>query len=55
MTYDQSDTIAATVATAVWWHAQAGLYGAQHATELGVDALSLTNFLLPALTRFLLA
>jgi NAD(P)H-hydrate repair Nnr-like enzyme with NAD(P)H-hydrate dehydratase domain len=27
----------------VWWHAQAGQLGARRRTELGVDALSLTQ------------
>lgn len=35
--------------TAAWWHAQAGILAAQTRTELGVDAHTLTQFLIPAL------
>jgi ADP-dependent NAD(P)H-hydrate dehydratase / NAD(P)H-hydrate epimerase len=35
--------------SAVWWHAQAALLAARDRTELGVDAYTLTQFLLPAL------
>lgn len=34
----------------VWWHAQAGILAAQNRTELGVDAHTLTQFLIPALS-----
>ncbi|MBW4613958.1 MAG: NAD(P)H-hydrate dehydratase [Desmonostoc vinosum HA7617-LM4] len=34
------------VATAAWWHSQAGILAAGDRTELGVDALTLTNYLL---------
>ncbi len=44
------DTVAVS---AVWWHAQAGLYAAQRTTVLGVDAFSLTQFLVPALNEVL--
>ncbi|MGJ3251766.1 MAG: NAD(P)H-hydrate dehydratase [Elainellaceae cyanobacterium] len=37
------------VQSATWWHAQAGLLAAQHRTELGVDAHTLVQFLIPAL------
>lgn len=37
------------VCTGVWWHAQAGIYGASQNTEMGVDAFTLTQFLLPSL------
>jgi ADP-dependent NAD(P)H-hydrate dehydratase / NAD(P)H-hydrate epimerase len=33
------------VATAAWWHAQAGIIGAEQRTELGVDAHTLTQYL----------
>lgn len=33
--------------TAAWWHAQAGIRAAQNRTELGVDAHTLTRFLIP--------
>jgi ADP-dependent NAD(P)H-hydrate dehydratase / NAD(P)H-hydrate epimerase len=35
--------------TAAWWHAQAGILAAQNRTALGVDAHTLTQFLIPAL------
>ena len=34
-----------------WWHAQAGILAAQERTELGVDAYTLTQFLIPALRQ----
>ncbi|MGJ5676376.1 MAG: NAD(P)H-hydrate dehydratase [Nostochopsis sp.] len=34
------------VATAAWWHAQAGILAVQERTELGVDALTLTHYLM---------
>jgi NAD(P)H-hydrate epimerase len=34
------------VATAAWWHAQAGILAAQERTELGVDAFTLTHYLM---------
>ncbi|MCJ8279717.1 MAG: NAD(P)H-hydrate dehydratase [Rivularia sp. ALOHA_DT_140] len=37
------------VATAAWWHAQAGILAAQERTELGVDAFTLTAYLMPVL------
>jgi hydroxyethylthiazole kinase-like uncharacterized protein yjeF len=39
-------------ATAVWWHAQAGIMAAKERTELGVDAFTLTQYLIPALREF---
>ena len=39
-------------ATAVWWHAQAGIRAAKERTELGVDAFTLTQYLIPALREF---
>ncbi len=35
------------VATAAYWHAQAGLLAAQERTELGVDAFTLSQYLIP--------
>jgi NAD(P)H-hydrate epimerase len=37
------------VASATWWHSQAGILAAQARTELGVDAFTLTQYLLPVL------
>jgi hydroxyethylthiazole kinase-like uncharacterized protein yjeF len=39
----------AIVQTATWWHAQAGIRAAHERTELGVDAHTLTQFLIPTL------
>jgi NAD(P)H-hydrate epimerase len=36
----------AIVATAAWWHSQAGMLAAEERTELGVDAFTLTQYLL---------
>jgi ADP-dependent NAD(P)H-hydrate dehydratase / NAD(P)H-hydrate epimerase len=43
--------IAQIVATAAWWHAQAGILAAQERTELGVDAYTLTQYLLPVIVN----
>ena len=40
-----------TVATAAYWHAQAGIMAASDRTELGVDAHTLTNYLIPSLKK----
>lgn len=40
------------VHTAVWWHAQAGILAANERTELGVDAFTLTQYLIPACVSF---
>jgi NAD(P)H-hydrate epimerase len=37
--------LAAVVAAAAWWHAQAGILAAQERTELGVDAHTLSQYL----------
>ncbi|YAF95920.1 MAG: NAD(P)H-hydrate dehydratase [Nodularia sp. CChRGM 3473] len=34
------------VATAAWWHSQAGILATQERTELGVDAFTLTQYLI---------
>jgi len=39
----------ATVATAAWWHAQAGILAAKQRTELGVDAFTLSQYLVSVL------
>jgi NAD(P)H-hydrate epimerase len=38
-----------TVAAAAWWHAQAGILAAQKRTQLGVDAFTLSEYLLQAI------
>lgn len=38
--------IETTVALAAWWHAQAGIMAAQERTELGVDAFTLSQYLM---------
>ncbi|NJL69571.1 MAG: NAD(P)H-hydrate dehydratase [Richelia sp. CSU_2_1] len=40
------------VPTAVWWHAKAGIMAAKERSELGVDAFTLTQYLIPALREF---
>lgn len=40
------------VATAAWWHSQAGILAAGERTELGVDAFTLSHYLIPALRIF---
>jgi NAD(P)H-hydrate epimerase len=39
------------VATASWWHSQAGILAAQERTELGVDAFTLTQYLMKSLSK----
>ena len=39
------------VKTAVWWHAQAAILAAKKRTELGTDAFTLTQYLIPALKK----
>jgi ADP-dependent NAD(P)H-hydrate dehydratase / NAD(P)H-hydrate epimerase len=41
------------VATAAWWHSQAGILAAQERTELGVDAFTLTQYLMKVLLTFM--
>lgn len=43
------------VATAAWWHARGGILAAKERTELGVDAFTLTQFLLPVINSILAA
>ncbi len=38
--------LSTTVATAAWWHAQAGILAAKERTELGVDAWTLSQYLI---------
>lgn len=47
----QQASLEPNVVAAAWWHAQAGILAAQQRTELGVDASTLIQFLLPALTQ----
>ena len=42
-----------TVATGAWWHARAGITAAREHTELGVDALTLTQYLTPTIKELL--
>jgi NAD(P)H-hydrate epimerase len=46
------NSLAAAVATAAWWHSQAGILAARERTELGVDAFTLSHYLLPAISFF---
>jgi NAD(P)H-hydrate repair Nnr-like enzyme with NAD(P)H-hydrate dehydratase domain len=45
----QHNPIEAQVATAAWWHSHAGILAAEERTEMGVDAFTLTQYLIPAL------
>jgi NAD(P)H-hydrate epimerase len=44
--------LAQMVATAAWWHAQAGILAVKERTELGVDAFTLSQYLIPAIQQF---
>jgi ADP-dependent NAD(P)H-hydrate dehydratase / NAD(P)H-hydrate epimerase len=39
------------VATGAWWHSQAGILAAQERTELGVDAFTLTQYLMKVISQ----
>ena len=41
--------VESVVQSAAWWHSHAAVVAAQERTELGVDAFTLTQFLVPAL------
>ncbi len=45
----QHISLEAIVATAAMWHSQAGILAAGERTQLGVDAFTLTQYLIPAL------
>lgn len=45
----KDEPVESVVQAAVWWHAQAGILAAIERTELGVDAFTLTQYLIPAL------
>ncbi len=42
-------SVGEVVKTAVWWHARAAMLGAEERTELGVDAYTLTEYLMRVL------
>jgi len=44
-------SVAVRVATAAWCHAQAGILAAQERTELGVDAFTLSQYLIPVISK----
>ena len=44
-TWMNQPPIGAIAATAAWWHSQAGRLAAQERTELGVDAVTLSQYL----------
>jgi hydroxyethylthiazole kinase-like uncharacterized protein yjeF len=46
-----SAPLEASVAAAVWWHAQSGILGASERTEMGVDAFTLSQYLVPVLSN----
>jgi hydroxyethylthiazole kinase-like uncharacterized protein yjeF len=46
---NKSISIEDIVATSAWWHSQAAILAAQERTELGVDAFTLTQYLMPVL------
>ncbi len=47
----EESAIASAVQSATWWHSQAGILAAQTRTDLGVDATTLSQFLIPALQK----
>lgn len=49
----QEKSAVTAVQAGVWWHAAAGISAAEARTELGVDAFTLTQYLMPALRSHL--
>ncbi|MCP2729186.1 NAD(P)H-hydrate dehydratase [Limnofasciculus baicalensis] len=49
----QQESLAKIVATAAWWHAQAGILAAKERSELGVDPLTLSQYLIRVLLALL--
>ena len=47
----KSNNLFNIVASAAWWHAQAGIMAAQEYSELGVDATTLAHYLTKAISR----
>lgn len=45
-------SVDAIVATAAWWHSQAGILAERERTQMGVDAFTLTQYLIPVLHHF---
>jgi NAD(P)H-hydrate epimerase len=39
-----------SIATAAWWHAQGGILAAKERTQLGVDAFTLSQYLIKAIS-----
>lgn len=48
---EQPEATEDVIKTAIWWHAQAGLYAAAERTVFGVDAWTLSQYLVPALGK----
>ncbi len=46
-----TQTVLDSVQAGVWWHAQAGILAMQERTILGVDAFTLSQYLIPALKQ----
>lgn len=51
---DSDWSLIETTAAAAWWHAQAGIWAAATRSQLGVDAFTLTQALIPALQQQIL-
>jgi NAD(P)H-hydrate epimerase len=49
--YPSEENLSGVVASAAWWHAQAGIRAAQERTELGVDPVTLSQYLRICLTQ----
>ena len=47
------DSLEKLVAIAAWWHAQAGILAVKERTELGVDAWTLSQYLIPTCQQLL--
>ncbi len=49
------DSLEKLVAISAWWHAQAGILAVKERTELGVDAWTLSQYLIPACQHLFLS
>lgn len=49
----KNDSVFNLVASAAWWHAQAGIIAAAERSELGVDATTLTQYLTSSISQHL--
>ena len=47
----QNQSVLEAVTTGAWWHSHAGIFAANHKSQLGVDAFTLSQNLIPAIVE----